>query len=97
MNRRSFNFGLMALAFGFLARVPPAAADPAFKRLLPLLMRGTVAAAAVSSVIAILGSRGGVGTTTLAVNLGATLAADPTHAASAQVVQMAISSALRSV
>jgi pilus assembly protein CpaE len=34
-----------------------------------------------SSVIAILGSRGGVGTTTLAVNLAATLAADPTHAA----------------
>src|SRR5262245_33008269 len=34
-----------------------------------------------SSVIAVLGSRGGVGTTTLAVNLGATLAADPNHAA----------------
>lgn len=34
-----------------------------------------------SSVVAVLGSRGGVGTTTLAVNLGATLAADPTHAA----------------
>ena len=33
-----------------------------------------------SSVVAVLGSRGGVGTTTLAVNLGATLAADPNHA-----------------
>ena len=32
-----------------------------------------------SSVIAILGSRGGVGTTTLAVNLAATLAADPSN------------------
>jgi pilus assembly protein CpaE len=34
-----------------------------------------------SSVVAVLGSRGGVGTTTLAVNLAATLAADPTNAA----------------
>ncbi|MBM3980727.1 MAG: response regulator [Planctomycetes bacterium] len=34
-----------------------------------------------SSMIAVLGSRGGVGTTTLAVNLGATLAADPANAA----------------
>ena len=32
------------------------------------------------SVVAVLGSRGGVGTTTLAVNLAATLAADPAHA-----------------
>jgi len=32
-----------------------------------------------SSLISILGSRGGVGTTTLAVNLGATLAADPAN------------------
>jgi pilus assembly protein CpaE len=32
-----------------------------------------------SSVIAVMGSRGGVGTTTLAVNLAATLAADPNH------------------
>ncbi len=32
-----------------------------------------------SSVIAVLGSRGGVGTTTLAVNLAATLAADPAN------------------
>jgi pilus assembly protein CpaE len=34
-----------------------------------------------SSVIAVLGSRGGVGTTTLSVNLAATLAADPSNAA----------------
>jgi pilus assembly protein CpaE len=33
-----------------------------------------------SSVLAVLGSRGGVGTTTLAVNLAATLAADPSNA-----------------
>jgi pilus assembly protein CpaE len=33
-----------------------------------------------STVIAIMGSRGGVGTTTLAVNLAATLAADPNNA-----------------
>jgi len=33
-----------------------------------------------SSMIAVLGSRGGVGTTTLAVNLAATLAADPANA-----------------
>jgi pilus assembly protein CpaE len=37
--------------------------------------------AAASSVIAVLGSRGGVGTTTLSVNLAATLAADPSNAA----------------
>ena len=36
---------------------------------------------ASSSVIAVLGSRGGVGTTTLAVNLAATLATDPNNAA----------------
>ncbi|HYH66219.1 MAG TPA: AAA family ATPase [Urbifossiella sp.] len=34
-----------------------------------------------SSIVAVLGSRGGVGTTTLAVNLAATLAADPASAA----------------
>src|SRR5262249_38935215 len=33
-----------------------------------------------SQVIAVLGSRGGVGCTSLAVNLGACLAQDPTHA-----------------
>ena len=32
-----------------------------------------------SQVIAVLGSRGGVGCTSIAVNLGATLAQDPTH------------------
>src|SRR5207248_4330348 len=37
--------------------------------------------AGASSLIAVLGSRGGVGTTTLAVNLAATLAADPHNAA----------------
>jgi pilus assembly protein CpaE len=37
-------------------------------------------AAATSQIIAVLGSRGGVGTTSLAVNLGATLAADPANA-----------------
>src|SRR4051812_39445720 len=34
-----------------------------------------------SSLVAIVGSRGGVGTTTLAVNLAATLAGDPANAA----------------
>jgi pilus assembly protein CpaE len=37
--------------------------------------------AGASQMIAVLGSRGGVGTTTMAVNLGASLAADPNHAA----------------
>ncbi|MBX9627169.1 MAG: AAA family ATPase [Gemmataceae bacterium] len=41
---------------------------------------GLARAAGGCSVIAVLGSRGGVGTTTLAVNLAATLAADPAHA-----------------
>src|SRR5262245_53886613 len=40
----------------------------------------TMRATGASSLIAVLGSRGGVGTTTLAVNLAATLAADPSHA-----------------
>jgi pilus assembly protein CpaE len=40
----------------------------------------TVRSTGSSSMIAVLGSRGGVGTTTLAVNLASTLAADPTHA-----------------
>jgi pilus assembly protein CpaE len=35
--------------------------------------------AGTSSLVAVLGSRGGVGTTTLAVNLGATLSADPSN------------------
>lgn len=45
------------------------------------VMTGSVARqSGASTVIAILGSRGGVGTTTLAVNLAATLAADPSNA-----------------
>ncbi len=36
--------------------------------------------ASSSSIVAVMGSRGGVGTTTLAVNLAATLAADPANA-----------------
>ncbi len=39
----------------------------------------TLRATGASSMIAVLGSRGGVGTTTLAVNLAATLAADPNN------------------
>jgi pilus assembly protein CpaE len=47
----------------------------------PDIMQGsTTRTAGSSSMIAVLGSRGGVGTTTLAVNLAATLAADPAHA-----------------
>jgi pilus assembly protein CpaE len=41
---------------------------------------GTARAGGGCSVVAVLGSRGGVGTTTLAANLAATLAADPAHA-----------------
>src|SRR5438046_4026075 len=40
----------------------------------------TVRSTGASSMIAVLGSRGGVGTTTLAVNLASTLAADPANA-----------------
>lgn len=46
-----------------------------------------------SSVIAVLGSRGGVGTTTLAVNLGATLAADPANAAALIDLDLALGDA----
>ena len=47
----------------------------------PDIMQGsTTRTSGSSSVIAVLGSRGGVGTTTLAVNLAATLAADPANA-----------------
>jgi pilus assembly protein CpaE len=46
-----------------------------------------------SSMIAVLGSRGGVGTTTLAVNLAATLAADPTHAAALIDLDLALGDA----
>ena len=46
-----------------------------------------------SSMIAVLGSRGGVGTTTLAVNLGATLAADPANAAALIDLDLALGDA----
>lgn len=47
----------------------------------PDVMQGsTTRSAGSSSMIAVLGSRGGVGTTTLAVNLAATLAADSANA-----------------
>jgi pilus assembly protein CpaE len=49
--------------------------------------------AGTSSVVAVLGSRGGVGTTTLAVNLGATLAADQTHAAALLDLDLALGDA----
>lgn len=42
--------------------------------------RGVVAGARSSQIIAVLGSRGGVGCTTLAVNLGCILAGDPENA-----------------
>lgn len=50
-------------------------------------------AAGASSVIAVLGSRGGCGTTTLAVNLGATLAADPSNAAALIDLDLALGDA----
>jgi pilus assembly protein CpaE len=46
-----------------------------------------------SSLIAILGSRGGAGTTTLAVNLAATLASDPTHTAALIDLDLALGDA----
>ncbi|HXD84938.1 MAG TPA: AAA family ATPase [Urbifossiella sp.] len=47
----------------------------------PDIMQGSAArGSGSSSMIAVLGSRGGVGTTTLAVNLAATLATDPASA-----------------
>lgn len=45
------------------------------------------------SVIAVLGSRGGVGTTTLAVNLAATLANDPNHAVALLDLDLALGDA----
>lgn len=48
---------------------------------------------APSSVIAVLGSRGGVGTTTLAVNLAATLANDPNHAVALLDLDLALGDA----
>lgn len=50
-------------------------------------------AAGASTMIAVLGSRGGVGTTTLAVNLGATLAADPNNAAALIDLDLALGDA----
>jgi len=50
-------------------------------------------AVSTSSVIAVLGSRGGCGTTTLAVNLGATLAADPANAAALIDLDLALGDA----
>lgn len=46
-----------------------------------------------STVIAVLGSRGGVGTTTLAVNLAATLANDPNHAVALLDLDLALGDA----
>jgi pilus assembly protein CpaE len=46
-----------------------------------------------SNVIAVLGSRGGVGTTTLAVNLAATLANDPNHAVALLDLDLALGDA----
>jgi pilus assembly protein CpaE len=53
----------------------------------------TMRATGASSLIAVLGSRGGVGTTTLAVNLAATLAADPNHAAALIDLDLALGDA----
>jgi len=53
-------------------------------------MNGQVGA---SSVIAVLGSRGGVGTTTLAVNLAATLASDPANSAALIDLDLALGDA----
>ena len=49
--------------------------------------------AGASSMIAVLGSRGGVGTTTLAVNMAATLAADPMNAAALIDLDLALGDA----
>ena len=46
-----------------------------------------------SSVVAVLGSRGGVGTTTLAVNLGATLSADPANSVALLDLDLALGDA----
>src|SRR5262249_1808114 len=46
-----------------------------------------------SSVVAVLGSRGGVGTTTIAVNLAATLAADPANSAALIDLDLALGDA----
>jgi pilus assembly protein CpaE len=60
----------------------------------PDVMQGSMSRqAGASSVIAVLGSRGGVGTTTLAVNLAATLAADPTNAVALVDLDLALGDA----
>jgi pilus assembly protein CpaE len=53
----------------------------------------TMRAAGASSLVSVIGSRGGVGTTTLAVNLAATLAADPSHAAALIDLDLALGDA----
>jgi pilus assembly protein CpaE len=53
----------------------------------------TMRASGASSLVAVIGSRGGVGTTTLAVNLAATLAADPSHAAALIDLDLALGDA----
>jgi pilus assembly protein CpaE len=49
--------------------------------------------AGMSSIVAVMGSRGGVGTTTLAVNLAATLAADPANQAALIDLDLALGDA----
>lgn len=53
----------------------------------------TIRQVGASSIIAVLGSRGGVGTTTLSVNLAATLAADPANAAALIDLDLALGDA----
>jgi pilus assembly protein CpaE len=60
----------------------------------PEVMQGTMARqTGSSSMVAVLGSRGGVGTTTLSVNLGATLAADPANAVALLDLDLALGDA----
>ncbi|MCE9566570.1 MAG: AAA family ATPase [Planctomycetes bacterium] len=54
---------------------------------------GRITQNTTSSVVALLGSRGGVGTTTIAVNLAATLAADPNHAVALLDLDLALGDA----
>jgi len=60
---------------------------------LPVAGNTTLRQTGSSSMIAVLGSRGGVGTTTLGVNLAATLAADPAHAAALIDLDLALGDA----
>src|SRR5438105_2746250 len=55
--------------------------------------RGPAAGAATSQIVAILGSRGGVGCTTVAVNLACNLAADPNHAVALVDLDLALGDA----